>query len=170
MKNKKLFVGIVLLVAILLLGIGYAAISAVPLSITGNLKATPDDENFKVYFTGTPSTVAGSKGTATGTVDATDPTKATINVEGLKAKGDTATVTYTVENGSPDLSAALSVKTETVSNTEYFSVDATVEDPTTVAAKGKTTVTVVVSLIKTPVEAEVTSTVTIALDAEPVQP
>ena len=50
MKNKRTLVVVALIVAAILLGIGYAAIANVTLNITGNVTASPDQTNFKVLF------------------------------------------------------------------------------------------------------------------------
>ena len=105
-KNTKI-VGGVLLVAIILVAVAYAAITNVELNINGVGNAQAKQENFKVEFIGTPST--SGKGTTTATINESDKTKGTVNVTGLTAKGDEATATYTVKNQSSDISADLSL-------------------------------------------------------------
>lgn len=166
MKKRNTYVGLILLVAVLMLGIGYAAITNITLNITGSAKAVVSDENFKVRFTGTPTVSDEDVVTATITDDVT----ATINVESLVAKGDKVTATYTIENASDDLSASIAVPTVENSNDEYFSVTTDMTDAVTVASKGTTTVTVTVELIKTPIEADETTDITVSLVASPVQP
>ena len=166
MKKRNTYVGLILLVAVLMLGIGYAAITNITLNITGSAKAVVSDENFKVRFTGTPTVSDEDVVTATITDDVT----ATINVESLVAKGDKDTATYTIENASDDLSASIAVPTVENSNDEYFSVTTDMTDAVTVASKGTTTVTVTVELIKTPIEADETTDITVSLVASPVQP
>lgn len=107
-KNTKIVLGVVLVLAILLVAVGYAAIQTVNLKIeSSSAQATPNQSNFTVKFTGTPTT--GGVGTTTATIDENDELKASMNVTGLTAKGDTATATFEIENTSADLSAALSV-------------------------------------------------------------
>ena len=48
-KHKKGLVIVLLLIAVLVLGVGYAAITSVTLDINGQAAATSDDENFDVY-------------------------------------------------------------------------------------------------------------------------
>ena len=86
MKNKSLVVGAVIVAAVVILGVAYAAISNITLTINGSAAATPADANFTVKFSGTP-TKTGKTTEATITDDHT----ATLKVEGLSAKGDTAT-------------------------------------------------------------------------------
>ena len=50
MKKRTGIIGV--LVAILLLGIGYAVVSAVTLTINGSGSITADQANFKVHYTG----------------------------------------------------------------------------------------------------------------------
>ena len=50
-QNKKtLQIVLIVLVAVLTLGIGYASLSAINLIIDGNATANPSDTNFKVKF------------------------------------------------------------------------------------------------------------------------
>ena len=165
-KDTKKIVGVVLVVAILLVAIGYAAIGTKTLTINGSATASTNDSNFVVKFTGTPTT--GGAGTTTATINGQDQLKATMNVTGLTAKGDVATATYTISNESPDLSAALAATT-TCSNTEYFNVTYNIAK-TPVAKGATTTITVTVELIKTPIEKDITATVGVTITATPQQP
>ena len=145
MKKKRTFLVVALLVAVLSLAVGYAAITK-NLSVTGSASATTDDNNFKVRFTGTPTTNGGSKVTAT----ITNELAAKINVSGLTTTGDTVTATYTIENYSAELGANLEVGSITNTNSEYFEVTASLAKPA--IAKGETTtLTVTVKLLKTPI-------------------
>ena len=160
MRNRKTFIGIVLLIAVLLIGIGYAAITS-NLTISGTAKANASDANFSVVFTG--EIKDKSEGVTASATENT--TSAIMNVEGLTTKGDAKSATFTVQNTSDELQALLSVATEEVTNTEYFAVSAEVaNEDSKIKAGGTTTVTVTVTLIKTPTE-EVTSTVNVGLTA-----
>ncbi|MBR3613574.1 MAG: leucine-rich repeat domain-containing protein [Clostridia bacterium] len=152
------------IVAVLLLGIGYAAIQNITLNISGSAAADPSQSNFKVMFSGTP-VVSDSTYVTTAI---TDDTNATINVEGLTKKGDVVTVTYTVQNASADLSTDLSVST-TNSNTEYFTLTSELAKTSLVAGEA-TTLTVTVELIKTPIVDSVSTTIGVQLTLMPVQP
>lgn len=164
MKKRNTYAGLIILVALVVLGIGYAAMSNITLNINGSASAVVEDENFKVKFTGTPSTTGE---TITATI--TDDHNATINVS-LKAKGDKATATYTILNDSADLSASIAAPAITNSNEEYFAVTTDMADAVVVAAGGEKTVTVTVELIKTPIDADQTASINIDLVASPVQP
>ena len=160
--TKIIILGVI--VSILILGIGYAAIQNITLNITGTAAADPSQSNFKVMFTGTPDISDSTLASAA----ITDDTNATINVNGLKAKGDSVSVIYTVENNSTDLSADVSVNA-TNSNTEYFTITSRV-GKTSLLSGETTTVTVDVELKKTPLAGTVTSAIGVQLETIPVQP
>ena len=167
-KNTKI-VGGVLLVAIILVAVAYAAITNVELNINGVGNAQAKQENFKVEFIGTPST--SGKGTTTATINESDKTKGTVNVTGLTAKGDEATATYTVKNQSSDISADLTAEA-TSSNQTYFEVICSLEK-TTLKAQEETTLKVTVRLLKTPIDEtkeDLNSDIDVTLTAEPKQP
>ena len=165
MKNRKTFVGIALLLVVLVLGIAYAAITD-SLKITGSATTAIDDANFKVVFTGetTPATTTDGV-TAAATADTKE---ATLTVTGLTAKGQSKTATYKIKNGSLDLKADVNVDVaEITSNADYFKVTANIDKTTSLAPAEEATVTVVVELLKTPVEA-ITGNINIELNAEAV--
>ena len=167
-KNTKI-VGGILLVAIILVAVAYAAITNVELNINGVGNAQAKQENFKVEFIGTPST--SGKGTTTATINESDKTKGTVNVTGLTAKGDEATATYTVKNLSSDISADLTAEA-TSSNQTYFEVICSLEK-TTLKAQEETTLKVTVRLLKTPIDEtkeDLNSDIEVTLTAEPKQP
>ena len=166
--NAKI-VGGVLVLAIILVAVAYAAITSTQLNINGTGNATANQSNFKVEFIGTPTT--GGKGTTTATIDSSVKTNGTVTVNGLTAKGDEATATYTVKNQSADLSADLSAKA-TSSNEEYFEVLCTLEK-TTLKAQEETTLKVTVRLLKTPIDEtkeNLRTDIGVTVTAEPKQP
>ena len=161
--------GILLIATIILIAIGYAAITNVELKISGTGNAQANKDNFIVEFIGIPTT--GGKGKTQATIDTKDATKGNMTVSGLTAKGDTATATYTVKNKSADLSADLTAKA-TSSNEEYFETMCTVEK-TTLKAQEETTLTVTIKLLKTPIDEtkeDLTSNIGVSITAEPKQP
>ena len=167
-KNTKI-VGGVLLVAIILVAVAYAAITNVELNINGVGNAQAKQENFKVEFIGTPST--SGKGTTTATINSDDKTQGSVNVTGLTAKGDEAIATYTVKNLSSDISADLTAEA-TSSNQTYFEVICSLEK-TTLKAQEETTLKVTVRLLKTPInetKEDLNSDIDVTLTAEPKQP
>ena len=166
--NAKI-VGGVLVLAIILVAVAYAAITSTQLNINGTGNATAKQDNFRVEFIGTPTT--GGKGTTTATIDSSVKTNGTVTVNGLTAKGDEATATYTVKNLSADLSADLSA-TATSSNEEYFEVLCTLEK-TTLKAQEETTLKVTVRLLKTPIDEtkeNLKTDIGVTVTAEPKQP
>ena len=167
-KNTKI-VGGVLLVAIILIAVAYAAITNVELNINGVGNAQAKQENFKVEFIGTPST--SGKGTTTATISSDDKTQGSVNVTGLNAKGDEAVATYTVKNQSSDISADLTAEA-TSSNQTYFEVICSLEK-TTLKAQEETTLKVTVRLLKTPIDEtkeNLNSNIGVSIKAEPKQP
>lgn len=103
MKQKRTFLLLSVVVAVLVMAIGYAAVSNINLRVSGAAQATPDQGNFKIAFTGTPSIT--KKGNATCTAQLTGDTSAVLNITGLSTSGDEAIATFTVKNSSPDISA-----------------------------------------------------------------
>jgi len=167
-KNTKI-VGGVLLVAIILVAVAYAAITNVELNINGVGSAQAKQENFKVEFIGTPST--SGKGTTTATINSDDKTQGEVNVTGLTAKGDEAVAIYTVKNLSSDISADLTAEA-TSSNQTYFEVICSLEK-TTLKAQEETTLKVTVRLLKTPIDEtkeNLNSNIGVSIKAEPKQP
>ena len=99
MRNrKKTYAVLAILVAIVALGIGYAAVSTL-LQIDGTATVLESD-GVKLEFTGTPTNSGTEVGNAAA-IDANNPAKATCTVV-LKNINDTATCSYTVRNNSTD--------------------------------------------------------------------
>lgn len=166
MNSKKTFITLGIVVAVLALGIAYAAITAQTLTVNGNVVAVADANNFDVNFTGTPAT----SGTVTAVVTS-DAKVATMDVSGLTTEGQKATASFQVVNeSSADITASLGANV-VYDNTEWFSVTA-VPAATSLAKGGNTTLDVTVELLKTPATAEDESaaqdTFTITLTASPV--
>lgn len=165
MKNKKSLLSVCLLVLVLILGVGYAVVSSVDLTISGTAKVK--SSNLKVSFNGT-ATPSSDKVTAT----ATDKSlSANIAVTDLTL-GESVTATYTIQNEETDVNAQILKKSITNDKEAYFKVTTDVDSSAkTITAGGTTTVTVTVELIKTPVEsADSTANITVTLEATPVQP
>ena len=169
MRNTNRVVGGVVLLAVILVAIAYAAITNVTLNINGTSKSQANQTNFVVQFVGEPTT--GGKGTTTATINTSKRTEGTVNVEGLTAKGDTATATFMVQNSSQDLSADLTAKA-TSSNEDYFEVRCKIDD-TTLKAGATTELTVTVELLKTPIDEtkeDLSTNIGVSITAEPKQP
>ena len=170
-QNKKtLQIVLIVLVAVLTLGIGYATISNINLIIDGNATANPNDNNFKVHFVetaDTPNLEGNVTLTGSADIDKNDNTMATFNVGGLTKEGDYAIATYTIINNSNDVGAKLSLEL-TNSNADYFKVTETITD-TELQAGDTTTGTVKVEMIKTPLTNEVTTSITAKIKASAVE-
>ena len=167
-KSKKtLQIVLVVLIAVLSLGIGYAAISSANLIINGNTTASVDQNNFKVHFTGAQA-ISGSTGVSgTSTIDTQDDTKAMLDVTGLTKVGDYAEAVYTVRNDSNGIGAEITLNLES-SNMEYFKVTETILDDKLQAGE-ETTAKVRVEMIKTPLRETITTNITATLTASPLE-
>ena len=167
-QNKKaLQIGLFVLIAIVVLGVGYAAISAVNLIINGNAIASVNQNNFKVHFTQAQG-ITGSTGVSgTSNIDSQDDTKAIFDVTGLTKVGDYAEAVYTVRNDSNGIGTKITLNL-TSSNTEYFKVTETILD-NKLQAGDSTTAKVKVEMIKTPITDSVSTSVTARLTATPIE-
>ena len=167
-KNKKtLQIVLLVVIAVVTLGIGYAAISAVNLIINGNATASVNQNNFKVHFTQAQS-ITGSTGVSgTSTIDSQDDTKATFDVTGLTKVGDYAEAVYTVRNDSNGIGAEITLNLES-SNTEYFKVTETILDNKLQTGE-ETTAKVRVEMIKTPITDSISTSITAILTASPLE-
>ena len=164
-KTNKIIIASIV-VAVLLLGIGYAAITNVTLNIGGTLQSDPNQANFVVKFDGETTPTVSNEEKVTATI--TDNTNARFDVTGLETVGETVTALYTVVNDSDNLSADLSVAT-TNTNQEYFTVKAQL-GKTSLTAKDTTTVLVTATLTKAPITDSESATVNVAITGYPVQP
>lgn len=163
MKKQKSILGVGLLVLVLVLGVGYAVVSSVDLTITGTAGVKTSD--LKVSFEGTVATDPTEKVTATATKG---ELTATINVKDLELN-DTVTATYTIQNEETDVNASVIKASITNDKAEYFEVTTDMDDTAKTINAGATgTVKVTVKLIKTPIaEADSTANITIKLTASP---
>ena len=167
-KNKKtLQIVLLVVIAVVTLGIGYAAISAVNLIINGNATARVEQNNFKVHFTQAQA-ISGSTGASgTSSIDTQDDTKAMFDVTGLTKVGDYAEAVYTVRNDSNGVGAEISLSVSN-SNSEYFKVTETILDNKLQAGE-ETTAKVKVEMIKTPITDSVSTSITATLIATPLE-
>ena len=154
MKKKKSFTGLLIILAVLFLGVGYAAITSRTLTINGNVTVNPNENDFDVVFKGAPTITDGTDPatTATNTYDSTNRT-ATLTVDGLEKAGDKVVVTYTIENKSNSLKATLSKLTVTNDSANgYFTVETTELNDTVLGVySAAETLVVTITLTKTPI-------------------
>lgn len=154
MKNRKTVVVAFLLIATLLLGVGYAALSDT-LDITGsadvNQSAAEEAFNEDIFFS---AAVANESGN-TASVNADNNDKASFTANTLKGKGDTVTFTFTIKNAG-DVAATVAPKLHASlgnTNPEYFTITSDWGGATkALAAHSEITYTVTVELIKTPTD------------------
>jgi len=177
MKSRKTLMTLGVIVAVLILGVGYATISSIELNINGTAAVITSQNDFKVQFdtdgtveTSTDATIAKSTTETVNVVTGayTNETTATMTVN-LNSDNRTATATYTIENLSTDLSANLVAEVTQVSGTyaDYFNVTQTLAS-STVAAGASTTIVVQVDLKKVPATDIDAQTFTVKITASPV--
>lgn len=154
MKNRRNVVVAFLLIAVMLLGVGYAALTDV-LDITGsadvNQSAAEEAFNEDVYFT---AAVANQSGN-TASVNADNKDKASFTANTLKGKDDVVTFTFTIVNEGDVAAEVTPTLNASAGNTkpEYFDITSDWDGATkTLAAGGSLTYTVTVKLLKTPTE------------------
>ena len=164
MNRKKTLYGLGLLALILVLGVGYAAVSEVTLNIDGS--ATVASEALKVSFNGVTDTEDDGKVVASSTDNSLD---ASIQVTNLTLN-EAVSATYTIKNQETDVDANVIKKQISNDKPEFFEVTTSVDDSAeTITAGGTGTVTVTVRLIKTPIEtSDSTANIQIDLTASPV--
>lgn len=167
-KNRRIAIISFVLVAILLLGIGFAQLTDV-LTIGGsaNIDADNSQEVFDgdVYF----SNAVANVERVTASIDATDKDKATMTVKDyvLKEVGDEAIATFTVKSES-DLPVYLKPSVSN-DNATYFNVYTTWDTTKTLEPGQTVDITVTVKLIKTAV-ADQQMKFTVTLDASTTAP
>ena len=163
MKNRKKMITTALIVLVLLLGVGYATVSSVNLNINGSAKA--GSKELQVFYDGTNS---GTSDKVTAISSPVNTRAATFTVENMTLN-ETVTMTFQVKNYETDVNATLAAPSVTQNtNEEYFQVTTSC-DKTTLNAGETATITVNVTLTKTPVSEEAGSTtVTVAMSASPV--
>ena len=169
-NKKQIKLLLFTLVAVLTLGIGYASINAINLIISGNATASVNDNNFKVYFVNTadtPSLTGNVTVSGNARINTGDNTKAEFDVSGLTKEGDYAIATYTILNNSNSIGADISLYI-TNSNPEYFRVTETITD-SKLQAGDTTTGSIKVELIKTPLNNDVSTSVTGTLKADAIE-
>ncbi len=130
MKKRRTFTVMIILIAVLVLGVGYAAISNVVLNITGSANIVADADFSVVFDTGhdvlvTPaSSTTISFGGSNHPVAAgayTDTLNATMTVY-LNKDNTSASACYKIDNNSSTLAASISPSVTPIGspNTAYF--------------------------------------------------
>ena len=156
MKNRRIVVVAFLLAAVMLLGVGYAALTDT-LDVTGSADVDVNGLNKEfeedIYF----SAAVANEGTPnTASVNSDNNDKASFTAKSLKKKDDVATFTFTINNDSahdvvvtPKLNATLGN-----TNTEYFELTSDWAGAAKTIPAGSTmTYTVTIKLVKDPTDA-----------------
>ncbi len=168
MKNRKIVVVAFMLVAVLTLGVGYAALTDT-LSLTGyanvGIEGATADFDSKIYFSSAEATSStGTSATAdTASVSTTDADVASFSINKLALSGQYSIFTFTVKNES-EFDATIAVTQQATANTGYFTTVVEFPNGTTVAAGGTLSFTVKTTLIENVTET-VTANTTIKLSA-----
>lgn len=156
MKNRKTVVVAFLLCAVLLLGVGYAALTDT-LDITGsadvNVTELEKEYEVDIYFNET-CTVSNTVDTASRNADNVD--KASFSAKSLLKANDTASFTFTIMNDSDHEVVVTPKLSDTLGNTnpDWFSITSDWGgQPQTIAAQGSKTYTVTVMLKDDPTSA-----------------
>ena len=104
MKKRKTFIAMALVIAVLVLGVGYAAISNITLNVNGTANVTANaDFNVEFDTDHTVDVETGAAGAYTNTTTAT----MTVN---LDSNTKTTSAIYKIDNTSSELSANLTAK------------------------------------------------------------
>ena len=130
MRKRKTFLGMIVFLAILLLGVGYASISDITLDLNGSTASIKANADFIVEYDtahtvgkSTTDTIAwaasDNRAVVTGVYNSTSSATMTVN---LDADHTSAYAIFKVDNKSSELGATLtpSVTQITGTNTQYF--------------------------------------------------
>ncbi len=151
MKNRKFIIVAFVLISVMVIGIGYAALTDIFI-MDGNAVVNQTKENTvfdeNIYISNAVVNGSGTSGVAdTASTDSTNPDKASFTVKSLALEGEEPTFVFTIKNDS-DFDATIANTVCTVDNSEYFSVAATVPTDPICYSQGTLDVTVTVTLIK----------------------
>ena len=181
MKNKKNMFALAIVALILVLGVGYAVVSNVTLTINGTAGAKTQD--LKVVFDGVNSgTTTGDTGKVTAISNPNGTVAATFTVADL-VYNEEVSMDFEIENREEDVNASLAVPTVTNSKSDFFTVTVEYKGAAidgagapaawsaaqTLNAGAKATVRVKVKLTKTPIEpTDSETTIGVSFVASPV--
>lgn len=160
MKKNRTLLGVALVIALLVLGIGYAWDTLSP-TVKGTATISANEDNFVVALAN--PTVGNSDAGNTFTVDGLT---GTLTVKSLKSVGETVTATVEVINNS-DIGIKAKVTDDTVAEQDtgnYFTVTTDWVATELASNGGKKLMTITVKLDKAPI-AEATGTFEITMDA-----
>jgi len=182
MKQKRTFITVVLVIAVLALGVAYANMEGFDLTITGTPTAAANDSNFKVVLSN-PQSVAGNDvnktddltPTVTGSVASGENViTATFTTADFTTAQDSATVKYTITNESDTLAAVLTAPAVS-GDYDKFTVTANytgkqATEGITIQPNQTATVEVTLTLKATPTAPVTDKLVTVTMGVTPTQP
>ena len=159
-----------IIIAILVLGVGYAAMSGKTLYVNNSTaKIAVDDNNFNVVFRN--DSTFSMTGTGSVTFNRVYDQHVEFTLTGFTKKGDSAVITLPFRNDSDTLKAALENASITNSDGNYFRVTANTLAGTVLDEKGGANeganLVITVEALKTPVESDITTTISATLKANP---
>ena len=124
MKNRKIVIGAFLLIATLLLGVGYAALTTT-LTIIGNahidMAQAGDNFDARVYFSAAEPVSSTGTGTTADKAAGVGGDDATFTANRLATKGEISTFLFTIQNDS-NVAAAITIDSQTNTNETAFKV------------------------------------------------
>lgn len=181
-KQKKVILG-VMLVAIMLMAVAFAAVGSDTLYVKGSATASAVQDNFKVQFVGKKS-VSNETNVTVGTPTTPDTEGATANTQisvdfsNLSKANDSEYAIIEIKNNSNGVDAqSVTVTAHETDLADWITIDAvmcnedgTTEDVNTAIAVGESTyVKVTATLLQTVTGDDKTTTINISLEATPEQ-
>ena len=178
MKNRKRIVVLFLLVAIMLIGVGYAAVTDT-LTIIGNvhidMAQVENTFDHNVYFSDAKATSSTGTGTEADVASFTAD-DATFTANKLAIVGEKSIFTFTITNAS-NVAVEISAKPTKLSgvanpsnsNADKFIVEYSYPDGDEIAANGGTITVVVTVTVKEPVTSATSATFGIELTATSIE-
>lgn len=167
MKKRRTIIISFILAAVLVMGVGYAALTDV-LDITGTSEVKAKDG--EAAFNTDVKFIEANNGTGyTANINPNNDDKAAFTItEGtLQGQGDSVTATFKIGNVG-DLDATVSVKATSNTNEEYFDVTNNLATPIELEAGGEAIVTITVTLKKTPTK-DISGTFVLEMNATTVE-
>ena len=175
MKQKRTFIAVLLVIAVLALGVAFAATNY-NMTITGNAAATASDKNFNVAFTNGQKTDANEANADDGqTITVSDIVAAnkaaSFKVTGMSTVGDSVEVTFTITNPESATLAAQLGALDVTDVEDKFTCSAVYAGETLLQPGDSTTVVVTVTLDET-VTADINAAdvISVEFNAEAKQP
>ena len=154
MKQKRTYVTLLLVVALLALGIAYAALGGVDMSLTTTATATAETREVDVTVS---AITAGEKSGNNIEITPGLPggQAGTVAVAGFSAKDQTAKVTFAITNNEADVAVTLDeLNGASVVDNGWYKVDYTgITEGQTLAAGATVNVEMTITMTTTPVDA-----------------